>query len=309
MEQASYSDQAVVLNHLIWKRVLPADHRHADVIYLELEKIAAQILELDLQNETSLIYKIMFDPELRNAVLHELDGVRSCWNLNELKKRSLLRPVNHDEPNGAGKSGTLFFWGLDPAGRRIPLYLGPSGNSQDVFIGIDDHHERVQLPFGPEAILDGLTHGRLLPSIFTCYLVLSLARGIRLIGSYFQGEYLPRMQKGVVNALRRLSGYREVARQVEAIETNFYLSGMLPVMTLLENEFIIPAGPIEVVAGGGLTPADIEKILSVKVGDAHTASLLETLPDFIAGLQKGSDWKGQIAKTSRGPLNGKVVTK
>jgi hypothetical protein len=309
MDQSSYSDQAVLLNNLIWKRVFQAESRRTELIYLELEKIVENVLQFDLKNKNSLIYKVMFDPLLRETVLHELDGARACWNLDQLMQRTHFGLLDDFDKISANGSGTIFFWGINEAGRRIPLYLVSAGDKDESFKGIDDHNQHWQLTYSPEAILDALSAGRLLPSLFTCFLVLAFARGVRCIGSYFQGEYLPMMQAGLVNALKKIPAYDEIAIQVEKVESNFYLSGMLPVMTIVENDFIVPAGPVEIAAGGGLTNDDIETMLSIKVRDAHLAALLETLPDFIPWLSKTSDWKSRLAKDSLRRLEGKVVIK
>jgi hypothetical protein len=84
---------------------------------------------------------------------------------------------------------------------------------------------------------------------------------------------------------------------------------MLAFMTLIENDMIIPAGPLEIISKGGIKNEDIEKILSLTVRDAHLASLLETLPDFASTLIKSQDWKYQVAKDSLSVLEGKVVIK
>jgi hypothetical protein len=305
----SYSDQAVLLNNKIWRRLFHAEIKRTELVYLELEKIVKKLLIGDLRNENSLIYKILFEPVVREAVLHELDGARACWDLNQIKKQALLREVNNDGHCGSKRSGTIFFWGMNEYGKRIPLYLVSSGGNDSLFMGIDDHQQPFQIGYSPEHILVGLGEGRLLPSIFTCYLMISLARGVKLIGSYFQGEYLPNMQEGVVNALRKIPEFHGIAAQVEKTESNFYLSGMLPVMSQVKDYYLVPAGPAEIIAGGGLGHEDINKILSVKVQDAHMASLLETIPDFIYSLDKSSGWKRQIARDSLRQLEGKVVIK
>jgi hypothetical protein len=307
LDQSSYSDQAVLVNNRIWKRLFHPDSRLTELIYLELEKIVEKILQIDLRNENSLIYQVMFDPRLREAVLHELDGARACWNLDALKKRNLFGQVNDSDRVYANGNGTIFFWGINNTHRRIPLFLSSSGHQSSALIGIDDHHQSWQLTFSPDSILAALGEGRILPSLFTSFLVLSFARGVRCLGSYFQGEYLPHMQKGLVRALKGITEFQQIAEQVAIIKSNFYLSGMLPVMTLIENELMVPAGPAEIIAGGGLGPIDIEKVLSVTVRDAQIASLLETLPDFVPWLAKSTDWKSQIANDSLKRLEGNVL--
>jgi hypothetical protein len=309
MDQASYSKQAVLVNNLIWKRLFRDENQRSEVVPLELEKIVEKVLRLDLQNRNSLIWKIMFEPALRKTVLDELDGAEACWNLSRLKKRMHMSQLNDSDKKKVDGCGTVFFWGINDAGRRVPLHLVSSGGKNAFFIGIDDHNKSWELAYTPEAILTALNEGRLLPSLFTCFLVLSFARGVKCIGSYFQAEYLPNMQKGLVNALRQLPEYNEIASYVEKVDSNFYLSGMLAVMTQIENDMLVPAGPLEIISKGGITADDIEKILSIKVRDAHFASLLETLPDFVPSMLKTTDWKYQLTKDSLRLLEGKVVIK
>ena len=231
MDQASYSKQSVLVNNLIWKRLFRNENQGTEVVALELEKIVGKILQLDLKNRNSLISKIMFDPTLRKTVLEELDGAGACWNIGRLKKRMHISQLNGSDKKKVNGCGTVFFWGINDAGRRVPLHLVSSGGKNAFFIGIDDHNNSWELAYTPEAILTALNEGRLLPSLFTCFLVLSFARGVKCIGSYFQAEYLPNMQKGLVNALRQVPEYNEIASYVEKVDSNFYLSGMLAVMT------------------------------------------------------------------------------
>ncbi|MGV7224044.1 MAG: hypothetical protein ACQ9MH_21290 [Nitrospinales bacterium] len=309
MDQASYSKQAVLVNNLIWKRLFRNENQRTEVVPLELEKIVGKILQFDLKNRNSLIWKIMFDPTLRKTVLDELDGSGACWNIGRLKKRMHMSQLNDSDKRKVNGCGTVFFWGINDAGRRVPLHLVSSGGKNAIFIGIDDHNNSWELAYTPEAILTALNEGRLLPSLLTCFTVLTFARGVKCIGSYFQAEYLPNMQKGLVNALRQVPEYDEIASYVEKVDANFYLSGMLAVMTLLEDDMLVPAGPLEIISKGGITADDIEKILSIKVRDAHFASLLETLPDFVPSMLKTTDWKYRLTKDSLRLLEGKVVIK
>ncbi len=309
LNQASYSNQAVLLNNLIWKRMVRDDNQRSEVVYLELEKIVEKVLRYDLTNRNSLIWKTMFEPTLRTRVLNELDGAEACWNLSQLKKRMHISQLNDSKRKNANGCGTVFFWGINDAGRRVPLHLVSAGDKDAFLIGIDDHNNVWKLAYTPESILQALNECRLLPSLFTCFLVLSFARGVKCIGSYFQSEYLPNMQKGLVNALRQIPEYHEIANSVEKVDSNFYLSGMLSVMTLIEDNMMIPAGPLEIISKGGINGNDVDKILSTKVRDAHFASLLETLPDFVPSMIKLTDWKYQLTKDSFRLLEGKVVIK
>jgi hypothetical protein len=309
MDLSSYSQQSVVLNHRVWKRLFADSDSAPEVVYLELEKIVSMLLEHDLQNSKSLAWCVMFDPVLRDAVCKELDGARACWSIEGLTQRLRSYKLDSSQTNPPDSCGTLFFWGINARGRRVPLGLESSGQDKPLLRGIDDRGNLWELAYTPRSILNALKEKRLLPSLFTCFLVLSFARGVTCAGGYFQGEYLPRMQKGLVKTLRAISGYKDVANLVEGVTTYTYLSGMQAVMVRINNEALIPAGPLEIIAGGGLTERDIEKILSLAVRDAHLASLFETVPDVAPWAIESPAWKKDLAEDCYPLLAEKVVIK
>ena len=309
MDLPSYSLQSVVLNNRIWKRLFSKPLTAPEIVYLELEKIVLMLLEFDLLNPESLAWCVMFDSELRKAVLRELDRAKLCWNLNKLKQRLRMDRLDSSKKKALNNCGTVLFWGINPSGRRIPLYLETHGKNGQMLRGIDDRDNLWELPFTPQSILNALNQNHLLPSLFTCFLVLSFARGITCVGGYFQCEYLPMMQEGLVKALQKTPGYHDIADLVEGVATDTYLSGMQAVMTRIKEDTLIPAGPIEIIAGGGLTDDDIQQILSLTVRDAHLASLFETVPDVVPWAIKMPDWKKQLALDCCRILEGRVVIK
>jgi hypothetical protein len=306
---SSYSQQSIVLNNAIWKRLFSTRSMAPHLVYVEIEKVVTKLLELDLWNTESLVWCTLFDPEVREHVIDELDGVRSCWNREKLENRlsmDLLDPAEKGALNGCG---TIFFWGVDESGRQFPLYLETDTQKNATLIGIDDRHRRWEFPFTQETILKLLHENRLQPSLFVCYLAISMARGISCVGGYFQSEYLPQMLTGVVNVLQKKDGYHDRASILEKSNPNFYLSGMSAVMTCIENDFLVPAGPAEIIAGNGLSDKDIDRVFSLSVRDAHMASMYELLDDFTPWLLRNPELKKRIAKDSLRILEGKVVIK
>jgi len=306
----NYSQQAVLVNNRIWKRLFCERITPPELIYIESEKIVARLLEQDLQNTESLPWAVMFDPELRQRVISELNGVNGCWELKGLCRRSDKNDCKTASNPPATKAGTLFFWGIDHCGRRIPFYLASNGANSAVLQGIDDRGRQWELPYSPEKIIGALQKNILIPSLFTCFLTLSFARGVICAGGYFQGEYLPSMQQGIVSALEKTAGYHDVAAVVGAIPSGRYLSGMIAVMTRSRENLLIPSGPLEIIAGGGLTLKDIERMRSMSLQDAHLAGLFESLPDAVFPencLPPG--WKMQLAADCYQRLREKVVLK
>ena len=117
------------------------------------------------------------------------------------------------------------------------------------------------------------------------------------------------MQRGIVNALKKTGGYGEVARLVSNVTTNVYLSGMTAVMTRIGHDLLVPAGPVEILAGGGIGPDDIERLRSLSVKDAHLSAMFETLPDLPSLASQTPDWKTKLAADTARMLNNRVVMK
>ncbi|MDH3689606.1 MAG: hypothetical protein OEU36_09045, partial [Gammaproteobacteria bacterium] len=305
----TYSDQSVAINHRIWKRLLANHEAIPDVAYLELEKIVSKLLEKDLVNPGSLAGSVMFDPELRRCILTELDGARVCWETKKLAERLLMDSAPGGQCKDSNRGGTVFFWGISNALRKVPLYLTTSDTAGDVLQGIDDKGHRFEWPFNSHSVLQGLRAKRLIPSLFTSFLTLSFARGVTCLGGYYQAEYLPAIQDGVVRALRRFYNYRHAADCVTKVHTRAYLGGMQAVMRRIDREHLVPAGPLEIIASGGLTTEELRLIRSLTVRDAHIASLFETITELGLASIAPNDWKRQLAEVCNGILRDQIVIK
>lgn len=273
----NYSQQAVVLNNRIWKRFFCDPERAPELIYLELEKIAVHLLQIDLKNQDSLIWQIMFNPRLRAEILCQLDGVKACWDQNKLSKQ-IYQNINN-KPS-LSNCGTTFFWAIDAAGYKIPLLLSDTSNHTLSLQGRDRRGHLWAIPFNPADILSGLQSGQLLPSLFTCYSTIGFARGFSCCGGYFQAEYLASMKRGLITALHNIEGCSKIINYLYEVPSDIYLSGMQVVMWNQNDDLLLPAGPIEIIASGGLKTSQIEKINSLTVQNGHLAGLMETLLDF-----------------------------
>lgn len=296
----TYSDQAVVLNHRIWRRLFADSEGVPDMVYLELEKIAAALLEVDLMKTDSLASWVMLDSVCREQVLGELDGLTVCWQRDRLANR-LAGQFD-------GGCGTIFFWGISDANRRVPLAL-VTATSGDMLRGIDDRGQPFEHPFDPKSIAQGLRAKRLLPSLFTCFLTLAFARGVRCLGGYYQAQYLPAIQRGLSKVLKQHSDYDHVVDDLEQVHTAGYFGGMQAVMHSPKHDHVVPAGPIEIIASGGLTSDDVERVRTLSVYDAHVASLFETIPDLGLSGVAPVDWRAQLASDCGQKLGGRLIVK
>jgi len=306
---SSYSQQVTVLNNRLWKQLFPTFKTLPEIFYIEQEKIVSQLLKSDLSNPKSLAWSVMFDPALREKILNNLDGVRGCWEWSKLVQQCHAHPEKIFQQHSREKCGTIFFWGIDRSKRRVPLILWTNTSKQEMLRGIDDYGQVWEIPYTPQAIIKGLHENTLLPSNFTCFLVLSFARGLVCVGGYFQSDYLPTIQQGVAAALQNISGYDKMAYLVAQVPTNWYLDSMLSCMTRLEGGLLIPAGPIEIIASGGLTNDDLEKMLALTIREAHLADMYDTTTDAVPIELRQPGWKKQLASDCFQLLEGKIVAK
>jgi hypothetical protein len=302
INQPNYSSQSVILNNRLWKRLFFPATYSSELVYLEIEQITNQLLELDLNNPESLAYKVLFDADLREKVLEKLDGVKGCWQRN-----SLLQNCSENYSNKIG-CGTTFFWGIDRDGRHFPLCLGTNPSTGELLFGIDNKGNKWGFSYNPESLIENIKKQNISPSLFTCFLLICFARGIICIGGYYQAVYLPTIQQGLASALRASRSYSDISPFIEQIPTDYYLSGMQAVMGMIGNNFLVPAGPLEIIARGGLPDSDLNKILSIPVKEAHLASLIETLPDIAPQEVKDKEWKKFYAFNCNAFLKHKLVT-
>ena len=274
-----------------------------------MEHIVCELLANDILDENSLVWHVLFDCTLREEILKELDGKPACWSKDcflDIKDD----PENKNNNFGQSKQthGTHFFWGIDPSSRRIPLFVLENPGGIDKLVGKDDNDLTMEVDIEPRVILSKIKNRELLPSLFISYLILAFTRGMVCLGGYYQAKYLPLMQIGLVNALKKARYSESIIKTISSIKTDSYLSGMQAVMINYQKDHLIPAGPVEIISRGGLTVSDIEKISDLSVRDAHFASLHETIPDLFSNSQNfDPDWRQVLAKICFTDLKGKLV--
>jgi len=300
----SYSHQATFLNSRIWNYYFQESDHATKMVYLELEKITTFLLQADLQSEDSLAWQVMFNPILRTRVLSQLDGARACWDRGKLIKNILLDINKIRSQNGGG---TIFFWAITEEGRRVPLLFKKDSSHTPVLQGRDDYGRYYTFPFCPKNILRELQKGSLIPSLFVCFLTIAFARGISCCGGYFQADYLLAMQHGLVRALSEIPGYTEIAERISQVPSNIYLSGMQAVMFSQGDDLLLPAGPVEMIASGGLSLDQLERVRSLTVRDTHLASLMDTIPDILPQQDRPDDWLLRLARENSRLLGKRIV--
>ncbi len=307
-EFPGYSRQATVVNHRFWQHLFRDKSRRPELVYIELESIVGRLLEKDLFDKSTICYQLMFDPELRQRLIESLDGQRGCWQYEKLLRRGSESAVVNGANAIDSSQGTMFFWGVDAKGKKIPLCVMEDQNGKGFELrGTDDGGRPWTVPFTSTDISQGLQDGRLLPSIFTSYLLVSIARGINCIGGYYQADYLPVMRKAVVETLHSKSRETIETNGINNISSDLYLSGMQTIGLETDGQ-LLPAGPLEIIASGGLDASQDEQIGEVTVLHSHIASLFDTIMDVVPRESNMNRAKKDITKLVHETVGSKILT-
>jgi len=300
LNQDSYAAQAMIVNRMLGKRMLKTSEHPPDLVYLEIEKITAFLLGNDLNHENSLAYRIFFNPTLRDNIIQHLDGCPGCWDAEKLNARDTAP----GKPDGTA-TGTVFFWGIDDYGRRVPLLL-KSIKGDLHLCGRGDRGDCFTMNFTRDELMQALEKQKLLPSLFTCFLLICFSRGFNCVGGVFQGAYLTWMKTCIVDSLKS-QGDTTNAKIIKKITTNLYQDGMLAFMSPGQANELLPAGPIEIIQAGGINKNDLARAFDLTVTQAHTAGLLGTLKDANAQItRQQSNWQHMVAQACFKELYGKM---
>ena len=202
----------------------------------------------------------------------------------------------------------MFFWGVDAKGRKIPLGITENVKGAGAELrGIDDSGELWTFPFTPAEIVRGLQDGHLLPSIFTSYLLVSIARGVSCIGGYYQADYLPIMKTAVIDTLRSNSGKSVKTIDRGKLRPDLYLSGMQMIGLKTDGQ-LLPAGPLEIIASGGLNAEQCQQVGEVTVLQSHIASLYDTMNDVIPQRGDYNQGEKEISRLVHDAVGNNIVT-
>ena len=299
LNQTSYAAQTMIVNQRLGKRMLKTSDAPPDIVYLEIENITAALLANDLNQANSLVCRIFFNGTLRDRLIRCLDGCPGCWQADRLN----IRQTAVGKPERTA-TGTIFFWGIDGDGRRVPLLL-KSINGDIYLSGKTDRGDAFTMNFTREELLLALERQTLLPSLFTCFLVICFARGFNCVGGVFQGAYLTRMKRCIADCLDAQADAKH-AKMVREITTDLYQDGMLVFMRQGPANALLPAGPIEIIQGGAITKKDLNDALALNVTQAHMAGLFGALEDADAPVTRRPDWQHRVARACAGELSGKI---
>jgi hypothetical protein len=303
---AGYSEQSMLVNQSIWGKMLDNLTIKPALVYMELEKIVSILLRKDLQNKDSLAYQLLFSSSLRENFLVGLDGIKGCWTKPELERRLTERKDIRHQSSKA--SGTFMFWGVGDDGQKIPLLPIQEG-TECKLVGVDDSGEIWEIELTSSNLYEALHQERLLPSVMACFIALTFARGVTCAGGYYQGDYLAEMREQLILVLQQSKLSDRAIYSIENAPIDSYLSGMQTVMYRTGNGGLMPAGPIEIIASGGLADDELDRINNLTVAEAHAASLYEIVNDVAPELARGDDFRSSFSSMVENSLPDKIIIK
>lgn len=249
-----YSEQTTYINAKLWRRLFADELRKQvpDMAYLEMEKVAVQLLEKDIVDDDSLLHTLMFDASMRDALVKLLNGKPSCWHVEILEKRA--DPATQpDERRSLRGAGTMFFWGVDAKKRHFPLVVKKEEQSL-YLLGVDDSGNQYRFDMTPDALVGYLRAKTLLPSLFTTFTSVAFARGFICYGGIMQTDYLTNMREAVTHTLAA-HGRSAWAEQVDGVKTDNYATGTYGIVRIGSGGKIMPAGMIDIIEKKGIDAA------------------------------------------------------
>lgn len=262
LKSSSLSDQASRINIRLWKYLFADSVRDKipELVNLQIEDIVNELIIKDIQNKDSLIFNMFLNDKLRGSIVQFLDGVYGAWTTSI---------------DSAVISGTMFFWGVDDKGRAVSLYL-KDGLNGIVLTGTDISGNNLVIPFTLEGIINGLKQKKILPGLFVTFSAIAFARGILCYGGFMQTDYLANMKEGLLRALKTAEK-KDWIEYIENIKTDNYCNGFEAIIQQYPDEALHSAGAVEIIASGGLSMNDIEKIRNLNVIDTTLAGFIERL--------------------------------
>lgn len=237
----NFSDQISILNHKIWDCYFDksVNDNYPKIIYLQSNEIINKCFIKELSNKTSIIYKILFEPEIRNLYIKNFYGIPGCWG---------------------DKSGSHFFWEVSGTKKLRPLRYEESSNS---LIG-----STQSFYLDKTTIIKKLSNREILPTLFFDFLIITYLQGYMALGGFNQIEYLSKMQQAHVKTLREI-GMNHLANEFESRVTDALICGLMPFQFDSGIDLIWHYNSTNGIFNGnldhGLTQDDLDRVLNMKL--------------------------------------------
>ncbi|WP_075185294.1 hypothetical protein [Teredinibacter haidensis] len=200
----SYAEQCALLNHKMCQQAIP----DVEFLFFNVSELAIDLLITELENNDSLMYRLLFDKNCRDNVVEKFDGVSGCWNRK------------------AGQ-GSILFWQC-------------SGSKMVPFLSYDGCHlnsEQGRLVLKPESVMAGLREGSIIPGMCLVFSLLMFSMGLVCVGGMRQITYTKAIREILVDVVD--SNTEVIARHpVESFVAGLYARTHLDGSPVLISELL-----------------------------------------------------------------------
>lgn len=266
LRQKSFQDQMSLANFLLWEMLFEKE-KYLPLLTVELQTLAAKLIEKDLKDTSSLVYCIIAEKELTQAVYRELDNARACWSLN----------------NGTVEKGSFLFWAVDEKKQHRKLSYLPAEHAL-----VCAENPKLVFPLKADVIAEALRQKRLLPALYLSFASVAMARGLNCAGGVFQFDYLPTMAEKTAEALVSC-GERAAASKISV--SSPLSTGFLPLQVRADfSREKTNACAVDMLLNGGMTGEILDKIQNIGTQKAFLSALAYHYEDLIPKEKHISGW-------------------
>lgn len=255
--------------------------RKSHHVFLELEEVSRRVICHDLQNDDSILNKLLWNKKLLTSLEKNLNGVSGCWS--------------------GETGGTFLFWGIDSKGRAFRLSGLAAKEARPGRLslkGTDLDGKSHCFFMNRYELSDALMQRKLLPGLFLTFFSLGIARKNVLVGGCLQGEYVRQMCDGVrkswMEAAPETSG--EQLSWLHSLELKRfpYLCGPL-FLTAPGKGSHHPLSSVEI-SEDPLSFAGIKERLEISFLKAQQIGLYCFYPDSVPVHQRADNWWERISE-------------
>lgn len=200
-----FHEQLPAINHALWQHYFAKQYRGSRPALLSfpLEHFVRELLLEDLEDSSSLLFRILFEPRVRGVYLEEFAGISGCWSPG---------------------SGTQFFWGTNDQRRFVALRVDAEAGCLRT---VDPQATWEPIPLTPPSIAEAVRSKRLVPSAFLEMFLVGFLEGYTLMGGFNQVTYMAWMRVAHERSMLRLDEWPRAAWFARTL-TDGLVCGPLP---------------------------------------------------------------------------------
>lgn len=200
LAQNNYASQCSVLNFSFCKALFP----DVDFAFINLSEIVNSLLIKEFEDESSLLFRLLFYPGFRVEFVRALDGVSGCWDIKRNR-------------------GSILFWEVN-AGIMEPFL----NHTDDELYSKNGH-----LLLDPKVVISAIKRGEIIPGMSLVISMLMFSYGISCIGDMRQIAYANDIRHAVVKVAERFS--EEEQERVSLLASDMVVAGMFAAMNSTDS--------------------------------------------------------------------------